>query len=62
MHWNRTSALENRKTKASGSSSFASLMNKILSRAALARAAASRGLEDVKVEMEQHFHLVVCTN
>lgn len=41
---------------------FCFLESTILSRAALALAAASRGLEDVKAEMEQHFHLVVWTN
>lgn len=41
---------------------FHFLTNKILSRAFLAVAAFSRDLEDVKADMEQHFHLVVCTN
>lgn len=41
---------------------FRFLTRKVLSRAALAPAAASIGLEDVKAEVEQHFHLVVCTN
>lgn len=35
-------------------------MKKILSRAAPALVAASRGLRDGKAEVEQHFHLVVC--